>query len=1250
MALVLVLGFLVLMAALVIGFFGSVTRELTGANNYAAGVTLRQLSDVANNVVMGQLLDGTKGRVVPDQGSSPRLTWTSQPGLIRTFNDKGLPHKVFKLYSSNNLVVRLPEDATENYNPITELANEVPQDWYDRRAEFTDLNSPVLVEDEKGQIKPADSSRSFTANYPIVDASAALDPSVEGFAIQNAPTGAATVVPGEDPTKPRNGRSGNPAPMPVRWIYVLRNGALTTPDGGNSGTATWSGSGGAIQAQPSRENPIVGRIALWTDDETSKVNLNTASEGTFWDRPWADTPAERDLAKTMPVQNEFQRFAGHPGATCLSAVFGSILPITPGRPTATQLSAYYNLAPRYLLGGSEGGTREGTSAMTLDGSRLYASLDEFIFAPDRTENHSAVDRSFLEKAKFFLTTNSRSPDVNVFNRPRLSLWPLQLEKAKRNSKDRLIAFCSTANDLPYYFQRHTSYTGDGRLNQIDPPPSSQDVAQVKDWHGVERNQQLYKYLQMLTDAAVPGLGGIFGKNGKYPDDRDQILTQMIDLMRSGVNAYNTALAPNYDFLPTRKLAGYPVPGETQALPLNLSSVNGTRGFGRYSTITQAALVFYTTKFDDQNGNNLQEANELTTAMKAVLVLEPYCPVTGAPSWSPHVRYVVDGLQNLKVDGNTMGFPNPDANENPRNLVTSRVGYSGGGHKTAFMGLQAAFRYYKAGGADENKTLGTSNEETEYPFFSQEIPLKPGMKTFNFTGAPITIRIYGGYDQPAWGKGKPTQLVQTIRIQFTNGTNWPAPELEEPDFNKRIGGDASKYIRAKDTSRGVEARAMAANHGDLRFLAALANVDQRYFSPQSTYNTAGQRHSHSLRTGDGNQSIYLHGARLANQIQTRLVEGVNYPVNPRKEPAAGSGLVAARTYQGRPGDWDNGVGNIEDGAYINKPDEGNAATGGESSYFNRGSFSVEGGTTFSPNRQISSAVAFGSLPTGVITTDKAMRAGKDTPPNGRGWQTLLFCPNPAAGVRQADHDGFGKSAKEKTPPYTEPPDHMLLDLFTMPVVEPYAISEPFSTDGRINLNYQVAPFTYLKRDTGLRAVLRSTKIMAIPKSSVDYKTGANRAFRHDLDLDETLRGFEKRFQENNPFVTASQICDMFLVPRGESFDSTLAWWEDKLLTGDNAREYPYGHIYPRVTTRSNAYTIHVRVQSLKKTPGSSDDWKAWREGRDIVTGEYRGATLIERYIDAGDRTLPDFGSLPIDDPASIDDYYRFRVINTKQFAP
>jgi hypothetical protein len=120
---------------------------------------------------------------------------------------------------------------------------------------------------------------------------------------------------------------------------------------------------------------------------------------------------------------------------------------------------------------------------------------------------------------------------------------------------------------------------------------------------------------------------------------------------------------------------------------------------------------------------------------------------------------------------------------------------------------------------------------------------------------------------------------------------------------------------------------------------------------------------------------------------------------------------------------------------------------------------------------------------------------------------------------------------------------MLDLFTMPIVEPYAISEPFSTAGKINMNYQIMPFNYIQRDTGVRAVLKASRLTAIPQSlstvtaasGSSYKDGQRCRYelRYDINPDETvgtLAGFEARFSNNDIFRAASEICGIFLVPR------------------------------------------------------------------------------------------------------------------------
>jgi uncharacterized protein (TIGR02600 family) len=252
--------------------------------------------------------------------------------------------------------------------------------------------------------------------------------------------------------------------------------------------------------------------------------------------------------------------------------------------------------------------------------------------------------------------------------------------------------------------------------------------------------------------------------------------------------------------------------------------------------------------------------------------------------------------------------------------------------------------------------------------------------------------------------------------------------------------------------------------------------------------------------------------------------------------------------------------------------------------------------------------------------------------------------------------------------------LFLDLFTMPIVEPYAISEPFSTAGKVNMNYQIMPFSYIKRDTGVRAVLKASRIMAIPQTlstvtslGPSYKDGqrAKYEFRWDINPDRatgTLAGFEQRFNSGDIFRSASEICDIFLVPKKipalstgvsyppganppVSYAAAADWWDDFQLTGDNTREAPYGDIYARLTTKSNTYTIHYRVQGLKKVRTTPAD--QWIEGKDQSTGEIRGSATVERYIDLGNSNLPDF-ALPAS--ASAEAFYKIRTIGSSVFNP
>ncbi len=1322
---VLVLGFLVLISALIVSFFSSVSTELTSAKSSQASVSTRQLAESTTNLVISQIADATTGYKDSKNPSDGVLAWASQPGMIRTYDDKGDPYRYYKLYSSRNMVM---QNIPSGYNIVTdEFARDVPEDWYRHPATYVDLNAPVRTVDENYEypiVNPMAQKKSATART-------ITDGGVEGFEIINPPGYTGTTTRPENSYNPTSSPEANPAPMPVRWIYVLKDGTIiSAPEPQADGTLDWSGVGDA-QYRPTQNNPIVGRLAFWTDDDTAKVNINTATEGVFWDRPWARNGiggTESNFAAYIPAQNEFQRYAGHPAMTCLSPVLGWVLPYQ----TVFDKSKYYFLVPRVMDGGTRAGTTRpsNTNPLVSDNERLFASVDELAFAPPQSSdtangyrkpptafsnllnsgpNTPGIDQ-VINRMRFFLTANSRAPEVNLFNKPRIGLWPVQsdprirdaVDRASsalpRNPKDKLIAFCgqtgTSTNPTIYYFQRYNEYVfngnkiyGDGRsFTRPQSQPSS--TSPIMDFEKIDRNQELYAYLQKYTGRNIPGFGGNFkdkydeglptnhqlptGETRSY-SDRDQILTQMMDYIRTNVNSYSTAqnMAPQYDYAPTRR--GGPVAGETQLVPLVLP--NNTKGFGRFATVTEAAIVF----------------TRDNTFLRAHLILEVFNPTPGLASWSPHVRYEVAGLDGVhprtgattdafKVSGSAFGnnlvsmnWPQSRQIGNrrvwPWNFVTSRVGYSGGGHNMPFMGTWANFRYFSGGGTDANKTAAVGNcSESQYPFYTQ-----PGNNaarivnaggTFDFEGGDLEIRIYSGFENVSWPSRAPgtNQLVQTIRMNFPRFTGMPLPTASA-NFESRISQGAGNLITAGDIVRSVEARPNRYVEngqngdyigGDLRLISGSPIVPEKYFAPHFAYNAAGTRLAHSIRSEE-------NAYQPNNGSSITLIPGVGY----NRQPAAARGTTEARNIAGA-GDFDNATGDGEDGAYVNKADEGNLATG-DGGYFSRGSFNVENGETFSPNRQISSAVSFGSLPTGV----KRSEYGADTgdPTLARPWQTLLFTPYPSSRTtaNATNHPGFGESraGDETRPPYIKPPDHLFLDLFTMPIVEPYAISEPFSTAGKVNLNYQIAPFTYIKRTTGLHAVLRSTKVTAIPTTSSDK----NQLRRYDINPDVggsadgsqlegsqkgTLYGFYKKlYLEGDLFRSASQICDIGLVPEGPgvnvSYDSLPTFWNQNRRTGDNVREIPYGHIYPRVTTKSNTYTVHMRVQSLRKARNS--DPAKWVEGRDQVLSEYRGSTSLERYIDAADPTLPDFASGSIlADKDNLDRHYRFRIIATKAFNP
>lgn len=545
MSLVIVLAIIVLLAALVIGFLSRTTTERTAASAYYESNRNAILADMAVHLVQVQVDHASTRR----EGGRP-VAWASQPGMVRTFSQDGDLLQAYKLYSDDDMVA----DSVSMASALSELDG-----WMDSPAHFVDLNAPVKVRDN-------DNDSDYL--HPIVDPSA--EGIVEGFSIDAANA----VVAGAD----------NSAPMPVKWLYVLQDGTKVAPEGSGN-TATIPGA--------TRDNPIIGRIAFWTDDETAKLNINTASHGFYWDIPRVSSFQDRDeLARFQPARNEFQRYPGHPATTSLRPVFGSLFNATPGNPNTFNETAFaefiYDIIPRVQDGGSRGGVVTATEPIHLDADRLYASVDELLFTAE--SNNSNGDRNaqltpeFLEKAKFFLTARSNSPEVNLFNLPRMAIWPINAgsgnSRPQPSTLDRTIAFCSTINNQRYFFQR------------LNPNSSSADMDGFQG-----RNRELWNYINFLQTRPIPGFGPqSFSAKYGSPETR-QITTQIFDYIRSS-NLYSTAMGataytgdsnirpPLPDNIPLPERPGSRV---GQVVPLQ---VEGTKGFGRIPTINRAIFQLF----------------------------------------------------------------------------------------------------------------------------------------------------------------------------------------------------------------------------------------------------------------------------------------------------------------------------------------------------------------------------------------------------------------------------------------------------------------------------------------------------------------------------------------------------------------------------------------------------------------------------------------------------------------------------------
>ena len=1214
-ALILVLACLIFISTLTVAFLISMrTKVVLSKSGYDLN-EVQMLAETAVNVAISQVRDATK------KAGTNNLAWASQPGMIRLYDNSGSPAGYYKLYSADNMVATSGAFNSGTTSPT----DPVPVGWAGAPAVYTDLNAPA------------------NGVFPILDYAAATDPSLNIQGISLAGT-----VPGATVT--------NPAPMPVKWLYVLKDGSLQPPDVSSSGTK-------AVIPAATPQNPIVGRIAFWADDETCKVNINTASLGTFWSTPRYASADDQQFARSQPARGEYQRYPGHPATVSLNAVFPGL--------TATNI---FSLTPRYTDGGSKGGTvpnQNITSLITTGTNRLYDSVDEMLFLPPTAggsrQPNTGITAAMVKASRFFLTASSRAPELNLFGLPRIVTWPISAHSDTnyRTVDDRVIAFCGTlgpagpATNYPFYFTRQENVL------------PTYDITLL-------RNRQLLDYLDRLTGLSVPGFGGSFQTKYTQAESR-QILTEIFDYIRctnltdkttpqepanSGNYPYTFGLS-SYGGLPkgsqnngwSRSLGTAAPAYDDPTVSASGRTGWGTRGFGgRFLQVSSAHLHFVglgnaTVAIDPLQRPPLNPSITLgpgisaggttsgnATAVQAFIYLSTLNPSEGIEYWSPGHWVEIAGLDQfgIELDPASRMAPGVPVYTNlgfPATGTSTIMGpmMGGGGIAGArIIGLDPFGFTYAVNALKMLTKVPPADPRSHFPFFSFILPVSSTSPTMAFKGGPITIRIYA---EPPYPTVAPYSahgaLIQELSVTFPDAV-FPTPILAT---NRVVGsGDQSgTNERWKQTPRQYfeptadVLRSIPLADGDLRQLVGPPPAASApFFQAQADYSDSTKRMVPSANAGGLDYSS--NGKLIANAAHQQIFPWVPGHIN------------GVSTTTGAPGDWDNGTAkNVADGPFINAADSGSVKPGanvGDLPYFDNSNTTASSQIQFaSPNRQMPGPGMFGSLPTGVQ---------RRLP-----WQTLLFRPGPA------NHPGLGTIG-------VTPPDHLFLDLFWMPVVEPYAISEPFSTAGKINMNQQLVPFTYIDRTAGLQAAMLAEQVAMVSKANAGvYKVAPVAQVRFPLNLSETngtLRQFKEKFDSGEIFRSASEICDIYLVPTGKQWTSNAAaqteWYGDNFaLVGDNVRERPYADIYNKITTKSNTYTVHYHTQILQKTKTrqASDPTIFDTSAGDKVAATQRGSTTFERYLDPADPRII------AKDPASatatsLEEFYRARVVNTSIFNP
>lgn len=210
-----------------------------------------------------------------------------------------------------------------------------------------------------------------------------------------------------------------------------------------------------------------------------------------------------------------------------------------------------------------------------------------------------------------------------------------------------------------------------------------------------------------------------------------------------------------------------------------------------------------------------------------------------------------------------------------------------------------------------------------------------------------------------------------------------------------------------------------------------------------------------------------------------------------------------------------------------------------------------------------------------------------------------------------------------------PDWAIFDLFTVPFVpqRPYLLGDAATpkrrltyggaTEGKLNINNPLVPYPFGETVTGVSQVPpdRTAPLEALflnIRTSTRYDSGGEPVYDTiDLDKAAEIRGkVQDYLAANGPFRLPGELAE---VPGINDYTYT------GVAANARSRNDLMREVIGATTTQSNIFSVWVVTQSIRKNPRNKN-FGVYEKG-DSILGETRRRYIIERHIDYGRDGVP-----------------------------